>query len=306
MVALTVIVLIVTVWWLAYQYLPKGNLFYDGIHLLSWIYRLESAPKKNLRKAKHRYGSNFRQYILHYRPSDGTEERNHVIIYFHGGGWQFGRPEMFRGNANTLTQLGYHVFMPSHRRIPFFDIKDLRTDALKAVLKVREVMQSEGISNKKIILGGVSSGGNLAALLAFDRTLLGSQELFAGLFLLASPLDLNYMWDSPPLLMLAGRRTGNRFRMANPAEHLQHGEQIPTLILHGDMDGIVEYANSVSFFEKMKTLEARAVRMETITGGIHQDAASWCFEGHPSRRIVLGWLEEHEKQKENPCLGSLQ
>ena len=296
MLILKIFLLSFVAYWLMYWLVPKGVFLYEGLRLPPWAFRMETYPAGDYRKEKYSYGKHFRQYILYFQPKKAGTTKNHVIIYFHGGGWQFGRPEMFRANAQTLTKLGYHVFMPSHRRIPFFDIEDLREDTLSALLKIIEIMRAEGLEDKKIILGGISSGGNLAALLAFDRSILKkaglSQDIFSALFLLGSPLNLNGMWKSPPLRMLAGKRNGKVFKKASPIFHLQARESLPTLILHGEKDGLVEYASTVSFYEKMKQEGAKDVWFETLPEGNHLDSASWCFENHPSHKILLDWLEE--------------
>ena len=293
-----ILLLVLAGYGLLYWLVPKGIFLYEGLRLAPWVFRMETYPSSGYRKKKHAYGSHFRQYVLHFQPEKTDKTRRHVIVYFHGGGWQFGRPEMFRANAQALTALGYHVFMPSHRRIPFFNIEDLREDALNALLKVLEIRQAVGLSEKKIILGGISSGGNLAALMAFDPTILQKKgigrDIFSALFFLGAPLNLEGMWQSPPLWLLAGKRSGGLFRKASPIDHLQDGEALPTLILHGEKDGLVEYASVQAFYEKMKQSGAKDARLETLLGGVHLDAASWCFENHPSRTILFDWLAEIE------------
>lgn len=300
MILLNLLLIFFAGYWLMYWLIPKGVFIYEGLRLPGWAYRMETFPEGGYRKEKYFYGKHFRQYLLFFQPRKASMDRKHVIVYFHGGGWQFGRPEMFRANAKTLTDQGYCVFMPSHRRIPVYDIEDLRADTLAALLKILEIMKAEGLGNKKIIVGGISSGGNLAALLTFDRSILQqanlTQDLFSAIFLLGAPLNLEEMWESPPLRMLAGRRGGNLFKKANPICHVQPGEQLPVFILHGEKDGLVEFSSVVSFYEKMVELGAENVQLETLPDGNHLDSASWCFEHHPSHMLLLNWLEKMESE----------
>jgi acetyl esterase/lipase len=300
LLVLKILLLAVAGYGLLLLVLPKGIPLYEGLRLPLYLFRLKLHSKADHLPVKHRFGRHFRQYLLHYPPAPGTPEKKAVFIYYHGSGWQFSKPEMFRPNAQVLTARGYHVFMPSHRRIPFSRIPELRDDTLSAILKVQEILWEQGLPDKKIILAGNSSGGNLSALMAFDRSLLASaglsQAIFQGVALLGSPLDLNKIWPSPPLLMLAGFRQGNLFTAANPVAHLQPGEHLPTLILHGEKDGVVECRNAVSFFEKMRELGASNLQFETLPGGTHLDSASWGFDGHPSQAILFGWLERIENQ----------
>lgn len=281
-----------------YFLLPKGILLYEGLHWLPWVIQLKSLPLKPFREEKTFYGNHPRQYFLLIRSGKDQSPKDSVVVYIHGGGWQFGKPEMFRSNALVLVEAGYPVFMLSHRRIPFFDITDLREDLVAAMSKIREVMMANNLGAKKIILGGVSSGGNLAALMAFDpdlrRKMAWGKDMPAALFLISAPLNLRGMWSSPPLLFLAGNRSNVRFRMASPMEVMQPGQNVPTLIIHGTHDGLVNYQSVREFYEKMKAESAREVRLITIERGTHLDAASWCFPGHPANRAVIQWLKEQE------------
>jgi acetyl esterase/lipase len=300
MFLLKILLLSLILYGLLYWLVPKGFFLHEGLRLPPWVFRMETFPHGDYHKEKYAYGNQFRQYLLYFQPKKNSTPKNHVIVYIHGGGWQFGRPEMFRANAKIMTDLGYHVFMPSHRRIPFYNIEDLREDMLSATLKILEIMRAEGLEDKKIILGGISSGGNLAALLAFDRSILEKaglrQSVFSALFLLGAPLHLEGMWKSPPLRMLAGKRNGGLFRKASPILHVQKGETLPTLILHGIKDGLVEYSSIVAFYEKMKEEQAADIRLMTLPDGNHLDSASWCFENHPSHKIVVNWLAEMDSR----------
>ena len=274
--------------------MPKGVILYEATRWLPWAIRMKRFPVGPHRETRFAYGQHQRQYILRVQPESDNSQPNPVIVYIHGGGWQFGTPEMFRPNALALMEAGFSVFMLSHRRIPVFGITELREDLVNGLLKIREVMEKEGSGNRKIILGGVSSGGNLAALLAFDpvlRTAAGwKKDLPAGIFLIAAPLNLRGMWHSPPLWFLAGKRNGAQFRLANPIDHLETCENIPTLIIHGTHDGLVKYRSVQDFYEKMKATGAAETEFVTLDRGTHLDAASWCFPDHRSNKTLMNWL----------------
>lgn len=283
---------------LLYFLVPKGIPLHEFVKLPVWVFKMETFPRIDLEKIKYKYGDHFRQYLNYYPALKGSPEKQHVVVYFHGGGWQFGRPGMFRPNAQILIERGYHVFMPSHRRIPFFNILKQREDAARAIKKVREIMEAEGIADKKILLGGMSSGSNLAGLLAFDGSLLASVGLsnheLGGIFLLGPPINLGGMWHSPPLWILAGSRSSERFRLANPIEHLEENDPRQILLLHPDKDGLVEYKSVQAFYEKTQELGFENVEFHTLENMTHLDAASWCFDNHPSKQIVIGWMEKVE------------
>lgn len=295
-----ILVGIVTGYLLLRLVVPPGNFMYEIIRLPFWLLQINKLPKPTVPSVKIKYGSHFRQYLLHFEPIVGATTKQHVVVYIHGSGWQLGRPELFKANARWLTERGYHAFFISHRRIPQCDIRQLRMDTALAIKSVVERMGQLGLSEKKIILCGNSAGGNLGALALFDRGLLSSlrlhSEMFSALALFAAPLDLSKMWPSPPLLMLTRMRKAELFRLANPICHLESAPMLPILLIHGDKDGIVEYKNTYSFMSKLELLGAKNIQFETLKGGNHLDSASWCIPHHPCSHVFENWLQSIENQ----------
>ena len=281
---------------LMYVFVPKGFVLYEGMRFPVWSFKMKRYPQNGLMPEKHSFGKHKRQYLIHYRPRTNGKNQNQVVVYIHGGGWQFGTPEMFRPNAQVLDEMGYHSFFLSHRRIPKHNIRSMKEDVANAMSMVRDIMSVEGISQKKVILGGVSSGANLAALFYFDKKIKYAagfrEEHFAGLFLMAPPLNLYGMWHSPTLLWLTGRRKSRLFQEASPINFLQKKEDIATLIVHPEKDGMVPLSSTESFVEKAKELGFVNIEFHVLSKMTHMDAASWCFKDHPSHVIVKDWLEK--------------
>ena len=296
------ILLCIAIGWLLLLFLfPKGNPIAEGLRLPYWIFRLKMLAKNGDKPNKISYGNHFRQYLLHHVPQVGSPEKSHVVIYIHGSGWQFSKPEMFLANAQWLTAQGYHAFFLSHRRIPLCDIRELRKDVGLAIQTVVKTMEAEGLGDKKILLCGNSSGGNLCALAMFDQSLLNevglSPSIFSALALFSAPLDLKVMWPSPPLLMVTRMKDSSVFKLANPIDHLDAELKIPVLFIHGEKDGVVERQNTVVFSEKLQQFGTKNLQFETLKGGMHLDGASWCFPNHPCSQIFGKWLQTLENQK---------
>jgi len=296
---LPIVIVILIVPAVIFVALPKGNWLHESVTLPLWSLRVRFLPKGNYIESKHHYGLHFRQYLLYFRPAKPDAGRRQVVVYFHGGGWQFGRPEMFRPDAQALVNAGYHVFMPSHRRIPFFNFRHMRLDIQAAMYSVAVLMEEHGLAGKKVILGGTSSGGHLAALLSLDHAILNEEgmpgEGLSGLFLMGAAINLGGMWASPPLWMLAGSRKGVLFREANPMNHLSESFRLPTFVIHGTKDGLVEYASVKEFVLKLDSMKQAPVEFVTLPGGIHTDAASWAFPGHPANTAFFEWLQKLER-----------
>ncbi len=283
-----------------YFLIPKGVLLYEALRWLSWVVKLKLQPNRPYREEKIFYGSHPRQYFLLVQPKEAKSQKKSAIVYIHGGGWQFGSPEMFHSNSLALMNGGYSVFMLSHRRIPRYGILDLREDLVAALQKLEETMVENNFLEKKLILGGVSSGGNLAALLAFDPKLRSKlnweKNAPYGLFLISAPLNLRSMWYSPPLRFLVGKRDDEHFRPADPIQLIEPRQTIHTFIIHGTHDGLVRYQGVKDFYEKMKSEGAANLRFVTLENGTHLDAASWCLPDHPANLALMKWLEELDDQ----------
>lgn len=238
-------------------------------------------------------GKHSRQYLIRIGPMEQVYDK--VVLFYHGGGWQFGRPEQFRKYAYVLVREGYQVFLPSHRKIPFSDYSDMRLDIQLALKTVLDWMCRRDRSECRVVIGGMSSGGNLAALLALDpenRKAAGvAPEQIAGLFALAAPLNLDAMWSSPSLLAFAGPRSGALYQQANPYFFLERSTPPPTFIVHGEADALVELEAAQSFFEKMEELYPGRAEWMMIPNGSHLDVASWAYQDNFIRYALLHWLK---------------
>jgi acetyl esterase/lipase len=296
---------------LLYWLVPKGNPLHEIIQLPAYLAKTLRIPVKSMLEEKHRYGNHPRQYLLFFKPTPKTPKRNQVILYLHGGGWQFGKPEMFRANAKVFTDQGYAVFCISYRRIPFHDFSDIHEDLSNGLTKVLQLMEADGLGGNRICLGGMSAGAHLVAMLLYDRENLAhlglradvpstprskfiegrGQTLFSGIFLCGAPLDLRQMRRSITLRALAGKRNSPSFKRANPIEFLQADEQTPVLAIHATRDGLVEYAAGQSFAERLKEINPNIVQFHTIENGIHLEAGTWVMEDNEIRKMILNFVE---------------
>jgi acetyl esterase/lipase len=277
--------------------LPKGTNFYEIAQLPYYNYLAQTARKKDMFALRHEFGKHKRQYLLFFTPKDGVVN-DEIIVYFHGGGWTLGSPEMFRSNAQFFVDLGYAVVMPSYRRLPFYRSADMVEDARMAMDKVQEITRAKKWEDKKFLIGGMSSGAHLAALLAYDRDhwpqIPFYKSQLAGIFLFGPPLDLRQMAWTPILWRLAGSRKKPYFDEANPITFVQPGDDIPTIIVHGTNDGLVNYHSTESFLKKRGT---KNLFLHTIDQGSHMDAAYWVFRENEIQKVVLKWFEEQSNAK---------
>jgi len=246
---------------------------------------------------KYIFGKHRKQYLCWFEPKKVTKK--HLIIFYHGGGWTFGKPEVFSDRAKLFAEEGYQVIMPSHRKLPFNNYTEIRADLILTLKKVYEIMQTKNILDKKIILGGMSSGGNLAALLFLDHSLLENTGFtpthFVSAFLCGAPLSLADMTESFLLTNYAGKRDSLNFKKASPINFLPASFSKRLLVVHGTIDGLVNYQGTANFVKQLNKVSQIPIDFYTIPNGAHLKAVSWAYDNNEVRRKILSWLNLQEK-----------
>ena len=275
-----------------YFLIPKGILIHELIHLPIYWIRMFSTNTRDLIEEKYSYGTHRKQYLLHLKSKTIPAEKQHVAIYIHGGGWRFGSPKFFKPNALFLAQQGFEVFLPSHRKTPRYKFNDQVEDIAEAVKLALQILKKAGKSNKKIIIGGISSGGHLSASLLAREILLKKfdipKSVFSGAFLLAAPLNLRLMRQTFIVKSLIGKDCSN----ANPYENISREERIPYLIIQGEKDGMVDAFSTLSYADKFNFLNPDILQFELLKNGTHLDAGKWMFQQDQVGTILSQWLRQ--------------
>jgi pectinesterase len=126
------------------------------------------------------------------------------IVFIHGGGWRAGNKSEFYPMANLLAQRGYAVFLPEYRLSPEAPYPAGLVDINDAIAWAKDQAAAYGVDSARIALAGGSSGGQMAALLAYtaDRDLFKSRSKddtrvaalidFDGVLDFMAPLALQY------------------------------------------------------------------------------------------------------------------
>lgn len=268
------------------------GLLQEGWALLMHWRRRVLTEIPNLEIEKIAYGPHRRQYLLKCNhPDHPVETDKPVVIYFHGGGWQFASPEFFQLNAWRLVERGYQVFLASHRKVPFHSYRDMQADLQGMRREVIAWMEKGGWGHQRLLVGGVSSGGHLALQFALDPKLRAMAGEVVGVFSMAAPIDLDKMLPVPTIWFLARRRGSERFQEANPVKHLYENLSIPIFLGHGGKDVIVPVATTLSFREKMKTISGKEATLFILPEANHLDIAGWPFVPNPVFPALERWLQ---------------
>ncbi len=276
---------------LAYYRHRPGHALHELLHIPDHWYRCRQVLPSGFSMRKLPYGDHPRQYFLLSVPPEGIGQQKLMVIFFHGGAWRFGQPEHFQAYAAFFAQRGYAVALPSYRRIPGARMKEMREDLRQLLPVVHKAIEETGMDIGGLLVGGMSSGGHLAAHLALDATLQHKAlPVRAGLFF-AAPLDLEALPRSILRDALAGKPGSAFFQQANPIHLLDRPAPPAMLLVHGSSDGLVPQACSSRFLARARAVGTEDIQWIDLEGGTHLDAMSWVHRPNRLRRQVLDWLE---------------
>ncbi len=159
-----------------------------------------------------------------------------AIMLIHGGGWRSGTKAEFYPLANLLAHRGYAVFLPEYRLSGEAGYPTGSRDVADALEWVRAHAAEFRVDPRRIAVGGGSSGGNMAALLAYTAE--GPPAALIdldGVLDFTDPLALQYENTGPASAAaswLGGtmEQAPRQWREASPAVHVT-ATAPPTLIV---------------------------------------------------------------------------
>jgi acetyl esterase/lipase len=243
------------------------------------------------------------------------------VIFISGSGWQasteYGAAPLKEQQIGLwgppLTAAGYTVFALNHRAAPRFHYPAPVEDVQRAIRFVRHHANEFGIDPTR--LGGVggSSGGHLIALaamlaspgIAHDADPVNRESAALQAVVLRAPvLDLRTVdtiegtayvvsfMEAPPSQVSA--RVA--YEAGSPITHV-NPKSPPVLLLHGDADKIIPYAQSKAMKEALEAANV-AVELVTIPGGAHAPdfGSAQGRSGWPNYfGAMISWLDRHLK-----------
>lgn len=173
-----------------------------------------------------------------------------AMVFFFGGGWTNGSPVQFKTQAEHLVGRGMVAFLADYRVASRHKTKvtDCAADAKSAVRWIRANAKRFGVDPKRVVAGGGSAGGHLAAL---TGVIDGFDEKGEDRGISSRP---NAMVLFNPALVIGDSlkdRVGADPKAVSPADHVRAG-QPPALIFHGTGDTTVPFATAKLFCDRMK------------------------------------------------------
>lgn len=184
-----------------------------------------------------------------HKPSD----RRPCFVAIHGGGWVAGTPtimncvgEAFAARGWVVANIRYRLHKPDDGTTAFDSVKDAKS----AVRYVRSHAQELGIDPEKVVAGGRSAGGHLAAATAMFPDIEEESDdknvsCVPNALVLCSPvIDTSADGYGHELL-------GKRWQELSPLHHVRAGLP-PTIILHGMRDTTTPFAGAKAFDQAMR------------------------------------------------------
>ncbi|MCP4786372.1 MAG: alpha/beta hydrolase, partial [Fuerstiella sp.] len=182
-------------------------------------------------------------------------DRRPVIVLFFGGGWVAGKPQQMAGHARYFARAGY-VAISAKYRVRNKDGEHLTPydcveDGKSAVRYLREHATEWGIDPDKIIAGGGSAGGHVAACAGVIEGHEANDEN-AEISSVPNALVLfNPVIDTTDKGYGSDKFTPETQAELSPCHHVRKGLP-PTYIVHGTDDKTVPFENVERFDHLMR------------------------------------------------------
>jgi len=198
-----------------------------------------------------------------YPPGHKATDQRAAVVFFFGGGWTNGTPGQFEHHCKHLASKGMVAMTADYRVASRHQVKAVScvADAKSAIRFVRKDAARLGVDPNRIVAGGGSAGGHLAACCG---VLKGFDESGEDLSISSVPNAMALFNPAVVLAPVEGLSKFNQERVdslkdrmgvepieLSPYHRVQKGAP-PTIIFHGKADPTVPYA-TVELFTKAMT-----------------------------------------------------
>ena len=203
-----------------------------------------------------------------------------AIVFMMSGGW-FSRwtpAELVSQRFEDMLDAGFTVIPVYHGSAPRYHVPDAYSDVSRAIRHIKLRAQQHGIDPDRIGVTGGSAGGHLSLMVGLDADagdpnsddeVMRQDNSVAAVVAYFPPVDLRQLagpgsWSERfPALNFDPEKAES----ISPILHADPDDP-PTLLIHGDADGLVGIENSVMMQEEFqsKNVESQFI---TIPGGGH-------------------------------------
>ena len=294
--------------------------------LVSWKYPPEM-PGASVEVYREVSGVRLNAYIFT-PPNHRASDRRPAVLFFFGGGWKGGSPGQFLPQSIYLVQRGIVAIPCDYRVLSRHGVipQDCLGDAKAAIRWARANADRLGIDPNRIVAGGESAGGHLAAAVALvpgfeDGAHIEISSMPNALALFNPAVVLSSVEGHPGLLSdekIADirSRTDGRPQEISPYHFVRAGLP-PSILFHGTKDEAVPFSTAELFAKAMLAAGNRC-ELKAYEGQPHgffnpgrgqgpaREEASRCF--HRTIReldaffVSLGYLKPSDKPPLPPTI----
>ncbi len=232
------------------------KLFFGALPLLtSFSFSLEKEEKFDATTAIYKTIGDVKLSVKIYSPKGHTKDmKSPAIVFFFGGGWKGGNMNHFKRQAEYFAGKGYVCITPEYRTknknntTPFESLKDARS----AMRWVRAHAADYGIDPDKIIAGGGSAGGHLAAACAYTTKINEDSDDLSVSPRPSALLLFNPVIDNGPASGWSGKigygydRVGDRYVDFSPIYNISK-PALPTIFMLGTADTLIPVSTAEKF-----------------------------------------------------------
>lgn len=213
-----------------------------------------------------------------------------AVVLVHGGGWILGTPRLMAPLAEHLTRAGYLTVNTAYRlsTTDYAGFPAAVDDVACAVRFAAGHPRSDGT----VTVVGHSAGAHLAAIVALTGDRYGAGCAFAGsgvpdrLVGLGGPYDIDRLGAAMVVFFGSGPSDDPDAWMAgNPQRLADSNPGLTALIVHGELDGIVDISFAVDFHDAL-TSAGVASSLEVVDGAGHNDLTDPGLVGD----LITAWL----------------
>lgn len=257
-----------------------------GLKMMHGLVRLSKGQKvKSAINETHQVNSTFTAghsiRTRLYRPTETENETLPAMIYFHGGGYMMGIPEMATTFfADVLKRKDVAIIAPDYRLSQKDPYPAGFNDCYDVLLWIRDNAKKLKVDANKIIIAGHSAGGGMTAAITLKaRDTKDVKPVFQmpiypmldhRMITESSQMEGSTMWDASinaHAWNLYLRNTPNPIpAYASPALNNDYTDFPPTISFVGDLEPF--YDENVAYMEALKAAGI-PVKFKVFKGGYH-------------------------------------
>jgi len=245
------------------------------------------------------YGDRPRQRLDVYWPPDAEGKRLPVLIFVHGGSWNWGDKTLYPLVGARFTARGFVVVVVNYSLYPDAAFPTFVEDAAAAIAWTTRRIDAYHGDPDRLFVAGHSAGGHILSLVVLDDQYLAAHGLtrdaLRGFIAISAPTDLTalqkHLEAHPHVASVEDLRAvmggPDRLAQADPIRHAR-SQTPPILMLHGVDDQTVPIAIAREFASALRAAGAQVALREydrtdhfsILLDGVRDDPA------RPARLIV--------------------